>query len=99
MPRNNCIYKNGYFVKDLRIVRNRDVSNIVIVDNCITSFANHLDNGVPVPSFFGSKDDNTLPSLLKFLKEISKEDSIPECLIKRLKISALYDSFKKIKKQ
>ena len=99
MPRSNCIYKNGYFIKDLRIIKNRDLNNIIIVDNSIISFANHLDQGIPIPSFFGNKDDNMLLFLLNFLKELSAENDIKASLIKHIGLSKLYNSYKKSKEK
>ena len=37
--RESCIEKNGVFIKDLRIFKNRKLKNIVIVDNAPHSFA------------------------------------------------------------
>lgn len=38
----------GIYVKDLRIIQDRDLKNIVLVDNSIISFAYQIDNGVPI---------------------------------------------------
>ena len=40
---------NGVFVKDLRIL-DRNLKDVVIVDNAVHSFGNQLDNGIPVVS-------------------------------------------------
>jgi CTD small phosphatase-like protein 2 len=37
--RHNCIWTNGVYIKDLRILQNRTLENIVIVDNNALSFA------------------------------------------------------------
>ena len=37
--RESCVEKDGVFIKDLRIFKNRDMKNIVIVDNAPHSFA------------------------------------------------------------
>jgi CTD small phosphatase-like protein 2 len=39
------------YVKDLRILKDRDLKDIIVVDNSIISFAFNLDNGVPIKSF------------------------------------------------
>ena len=46
--RDNCVMVKGMHLKDLRIFANRDVANIVIIDNAVHSFAYHLDNGIPM---------------------------------------------------
>jgi CTD small phosphatase-like protein 2 len=40
MYRQHCILtKEGYYVKDLRVIGNRDLKDLVIVDNSVYSFA------------------------------------------------------------
>jgi TFIIF-interacting CTD phosphatase-like protein len=43
----------GIYVKDLRIIADRDLKDIIIVDNSIISFAFNLSNGVPISAFTG----------------------------------------------
>lgn len=39
MTRNNCMEtKNGFFIKDLRLISNKDLKDILIVDNLAHSF-------------------------------------------------------------
>ena len=45
----NPVY--GVYVKDLRIIRDRDIKDILIVDNSIISFAYQLDNGIPIKAY------------------------------------------------
>jgi len=63
----NIFIKNGIFVKDLRIIANRDLRHCVIVENNILSFSNHLSNGILVPSFFENSNDNYLTCLIGYL--------------------------------
>ena len=43
--------EKGVYVKDLRIIRDRQLKDIVIVDNSITSFAFNMDNGIPINAY------------------------------------------------
>jgi TFIIF-interacting CTD phosphatase-like protein len=52
--RHHCIKVHEVYVKDLRIIEDRWLEDIVIVDNSILSFAAQLDNGVPICSFIAS---------------------------------------------
>ena len=39
LTRENCMEtKNGFFIKDLRIIKNREMKNMVLVDNLSHSF-------------------------------------------------------------
>ncbi len=38
----------------------RDISRVVIVDNNPAAFGYHLDNGVPISSWFNDSDDCSL---------------------------------------
>lgn len=50
--RQHCVNTDeGMYVKDLRIIKDRDLKDIVLVDNSIVSFAFNLDNGVPISAF------------------------------------------------
>ena len=59
--REHCIISDKcYIVKDLRIFKERDLSQIVIVDDAATCFYNNLDNGVPIIPYHGNKSDTQL---------------------------------------
>ena len=52
--RHHCVLPTpGIYVKDLRIIGDRDLKEIIIVDNSIVSFAFNLENGVPISAFTG----------------------------------------------
>lgn len=61
---------NGIYVKDLRIIADWDLKEIIIVDNSIISFAFNLSNGVPISSFTGQKNDEELLYMVSLLEEI-----------------------------
>lgn len=49
----------GYiYVKDLRIFKNFDLKDIVIVDNAVYSFKNQLENGIPILPFRDDRLDD-----------------------------------------
>ena len=39
------------------IFLNFEINNIFIIDNSVLSFAFHLDNGLPIVPYYGSKED------------------------------------------
>ena len=68
LDRRHCIVRDDvYYIKDLRILKNRSLANLVIVDNMVFSFLAQLENGIYVPSYLGDDDDSELLILLPFL--------------------------------
>ena len=68
--RNSCINVGDLVrVKNLRILKNIPLKDIVLVDNNIYSFAPQLDNGILINSFFCDKKDNELENVLSYLIE------------------------------
>lgn len=49
LNRRNCMEThNGFYIKDLRIIKNRTLKDIVLVDNLVHSFGLQLENGIPI---------------------------------------------------
>ena len=66
--RNNCINVGDLFrVKDLRILKNISLKNIILVDNNMYSFAPQLNNGILINSFYYDKDDKELDNVYRYL--------------------------------
>lgn len=70
LHRKNCLETvNGFKIKDLRIIKNRGLEDIVLVDNLVHSFGLQLDNGIPVLEFISNKNDQELKFVEKMLME------------------------------
>lgn len=68
MYRQHCILtKEGYYVKDLRVIGNRDLKDMVIVDNSVYSFAFQIDNGIPIIPFYKDPNDEEMLHLIYYL--------------------------------
>lgn len=70
--RQHCInIEDKYFVKDLRIIEDRDIKDMVLVDNSIISMAFNIDSGIPVAPFYRHiKKDEELLFLHSYLDEL-----------------------------
>ena len=57
------------YVKDLRVLQGVDLSQVVIVDNQLLSFALQPDNGIPISSYFFDPADAELKYVADYLLE------------------------------
>ena len=72
LHREHCIGfdKDKLFIKDLSLLLSgRDINDIVIIDNKITSYVINLENGIPIKDYFGDKHDKEISHLTKYLME------------------------------
>lgn len=66
--RDHCLQTaEGIYIKDLRILKNRTLKEVVIVDNAVYSFGYQLDNGIPIIPFYDNPKDEELLHLVHYL--------------------------------
>lgn len=66
--RENCSQvAEGLYTKDLSVIRNRDLRNVVLIDNAVYSFILNLNNGIPIIPYYHNKKDTELLKLRDFL--------------------------------
>ena len=76
--RNHCIFiEPGLYIKDLRIFSGiKKLEDIIILDNSLFSFANQLNNGILITSFFSDMNDTFLENVKCYLNYIKNEKDI-----------------------
>ena len=90
LDRRHCYYTEfGYAIKDLRIIKNRDLKNLIIIDNLVHSFGLQIDSGIPILEWKGDQNDCELKFIEKYLIEASKCDDIQIFNRKRLRLQEL----------
>lgn len=91
--RDSCVEINAngstIYVKDLRILEDRQLEDIVIVDNAVISFAYQIDNGIPILPFREDKEDTEFLHLIKIMKDISREKDCRDFIRKSFRIGEI----------
>ena len=89
--RQSCVVVNGIYIKDLRIITNWNIKNIIIVDNAAYSFGYQLDNGIPIISWHNDPNDRELYNLIDYMKVLQASDDIREVNRRIFKLSTFVD--------
>ncbi len=63
-------------MKDLRVLGNRDLHKVTIIDNHVYSFGFQLDNGIPILPFYNDKEDRELHLLTAYFKKLLKVEDV-----------------------
>ena len=75
---------NGFYIKDLRIIKNRCLKDIILVDNLIHSFGLQIDNGIPILEYLKGKEDKELLGLENMLIEMAEMEDVRDYLRSKL---------------
>lgn len=90
LNRNHCLVtKRGHFIKDLNIIKNRNLEDIVHVDDTISACALNLNNGIPIIRWENDKQDQELKYLADYLVEISSVSDVRVPLKARFNLEGL----------
>ncbi len=78
--KDSCVYRTKvYFFKCLDLLcENRELKDIVIVDNSVRNFALSVRNGIPIVEFRGKEHDRELIYLAKYMRELATKDDLRE---------------------
>lgn len=84
--REHCRQVNeSLYVKDLSVLKNRQMKNLVLIDNAAYSYALQLDNGVPIVPFYNNKKDTELKELASFLSTLADVEDVRPVLREKFK--------------
>ena len=91
--RDSCMNVNGVYIKDLRIFANRNLKDMVIIDNAAYSFAYQLDNGVPIVSWHDDPNDKELFNLMDYVKALAAVDDIRDINEQTFHLRTFYEDY------
>lgn len=70
--RNECVYSDGLFVKDLGLL-GRNLESVIMIDNARISYKFQPKNGIECTPFIDDFSDTELWKLIPFLEHVSKK--------------------------
>ena len=83
------------YIKDLSIINDVDLSQLIIIDNSVFSFAFHLDNGILVIPYYDSPQDNELILLAHYLCAIVNEEDVRDANRQNINMNFYVEKAKK----
>ena len=79
--RNNCIFNNGIYIKDLRVI-GKPFKDLIIIDNNPISYLYNINNGLPILSWYGDSKDIELLKLIPLLKYLANVEDVTNIIPK-----------------
>ena len=73
--REHCTFLNGIYIKELKRL-NRDLKDVIIVDNSPLAYSFDTQNGLPIKSWYEDKDDDELEIIFPMLEFLSKVNDV-----------------------
>ena len=73
--RESCVYYEGNYVKDLSLL-DRDLSQVIIVDNSPSSYIFHPENAIDCSSFIDDTSDRELDQIAAFLAGVKDSKDV-----------------------
>ena len=97
--REHCTFVNGIFIKDLKKL-NRNLKDLIIVDNSPLAYAFDSDNGLPILSWFDNPIDRELKKIQPLLEFLSNTKDVRKYIKKVVKNNVInYELADKIIKE
>ena len=82
--RDHCTFINGIYIKDLKKL-NRNLKDLIIVDNSPLAYAFDMDNGLPIKTWYEDPTDIELIKITKLLEFLSKIKDVRKYIKKFVK--------------
>lgn len=91
--RDSCVLSDRVHIKDLRIIANRSLKDMVLIDNAAYSFGYQIDNGIPIISWHDDPDDKELLYLTHYLKGLLNSDDVREVNQATFHLATFYNEY------
>ena len=75
LTREHCTFLNGIYIKELKKL-NRNLKDLVIVDNSPLAYAFDSDNGLPIKGWYNDKEDKELDKIFPILEFLANTKDV-----------------------
>eukprot|EP01017_Pseudomicrothorax_dubius_P037151 TRINITY_DN5409_c0_g4_i2.p1 TRINITY_DN5409_c0_g4~~TRINITY_DN5409_c0_g4_i2.p1 ORF type:complete len:324 (+),score=38.23 TRINITY_DN5409_c0_g4_i2:454-1425(+) len=97
LSRDHCLETRlGMVIKDLRIIENRPIDRMVIVDNLAHCFGFQIRNGIPILEWRGEKNDVELRHLSVYLRGLAQNDKMVDRNAEYFKLEQFVERFQEV---
>lgn len=79
------------YIKDLRLFSNRELSDLIIIDNIICSYSLQIRNGIPIKPYCYGKTDFELKYIADQLEGMKKYMRCEEYIERKFKLRKFYE--------
>lgn len=85
LARENCTKYNNNFIKDFRIVLNKNFAreDMLMLDNKVISFAYNMHQGIPILPYYDDDADTELRDIIPYLIELSSKKVVLKDALKQ----------------
>ncbi|CAD8184199.1 unnamed protein product [Paramecium octaurelia] len=88
--RDSCVQtEEGAYIKDLRVIGNRNMNDMVLVDNAAYSFCLQPLNGIPIINYYDNKMDQELLYLQNYVMSLRSVRDVRQYNSQNLKLDKL----------
>ena len=81
LTREHCTFLNGIYIKELKKL-NRNLNDLIIVDNSPLAYAFDSDNGLPIKTWYDDPNDNELDKIYPLLEFLSRVNDVRQFINK-----------------
>ena len=90
LSKNHCLHtQHGILIKDLRIIQNKNLNNILIVDKSVQPFSFQIENGIPIIPWKDNTNDFELIYLAKYLTSLAHKTNLRTANSNYLKLTEI----------
>jgi TFIIF-interacting CTD phosphatase-like protein len=86
-------------MKDFGVIANRNIEDLIMIDNLIYSYALNLENGVLIKPYFDGQDDRELQYIADVLDKLQNYEDVRTFIQNNFRLNSFYSYLRGLSKQ